>query len=678
MKMATTLKRLFTGLVSGALVCAAIAPAALASVNGTDTGQTSPQPINPLHGSIGDTNVHYTQDSYTAVLQMYTTSQTLSVWKADKAVSMLVLASGAQALQQVRATAGTFQAKDGTPLDAQITATFVKETQAYPANATDPEKVYEGTVPDGNRVWIPDILDTQAPVSMQANTVQNIWLEFAIPAEAKAGIYTGTIEVTANALEQPLAFTYNLEVLDATLPGTQDYAFDIELWQYPYSSAEYYGVEPFSQAHLNILRPHMQKYKELGGHAITASIVDEAWGGQTYSANEIHYPSMITWTKGTDGGFRFDYTVFDQWVSFNHAMGIGDKIVCYSMIPWENKITYYDEATAAKQSVTAEAGTPEYAEIWTQFLKDFTAHLDEKGWFEQVYIGIDERPNMAAVFDVIDQVKNKDGKAFKISAAMDTFSSKDFSITGRVDAVSVGSQAAKERLGTFKKFVKERNESNQNYHTTLYTCVGHFPNSFTRSMPGESYWTMLFAAKQGTNGFLRWALDAWTQDPLRDTTHSLFEAGDCFLLYPDEKSSASPTSKSSIRLEKLAEGVRDVNKLYLMMEAFPQLEKDVNRLLRKYVKDKYAAEPLVLDRSTATWAAAKTQTRLPRDMQALKDGIAEITAKYIGLRDGIIAVKKPLSTGAIALLSIGCVAAAACFGTAVGVTALKHKKKKQP
>jgi hypothetical protein len=29
-----------------------------------------------------------------------------------------------------------------------------------------------------------------------------------------------------------------------------------------------------------------------------------------------------------------------------------------------------------------------------------------------------------------------------------------------------------------------------------------------------------------TAGFLRWAYDAWVADPLNDTTHNAFEAGD--------------------------------------------------------------------------------------------------------------------------------------------------------
>lgn len=75
--------------------------------------------------------------------------------------------------------------------------------------------------------------------------------------------------------------------------------FDIELWQYPYNSAEnIYNVEPFSEEHLNIMRWGWRFIRVLG-HAITTTISEEAWSGQTYiSANDVfHYPSMIKWTK---------------------------------------------------------------------------------------------------------------------------------------------------------------------------------------------------------------------------------------------------------------------------------------------------------------------------------------------------------------------------------------------
>lgn len=53
---------------------------------------------------------------------------------------------------------------------------------------------------------------------MKANQVQNIWVSFAIPKDAKAGTYTTTLTATADGMETPLTFTYTIEVKAATLP----------------------------------------------------------------------------------------------------------------------------------------------------------------------------------------------------------------------------------------------------------------------------------------------------------------------------------------------------------------------------------------------------------------------------------------------------------------------------
>ena len=175
---------------------------------------------------------------------------------------------------------------------------------------------------------------------------------------------------------------------------------------YPYTSAEYYGVEPFSDEHYEIMESSMQIYKEIGGHAITTTISEEAWTGQTYSKNEIHYPSMVKWTKESDGSFTYDYTDFDNWVSFCKELGIGDKIILYSIAPWHNSFTYWDNGELVYEPF--RAGSERYNTVWGNFLEDLTAHLEEMGWYDDAYIGIDERGFSAAAFDLIESVKNSE------------------------------------------------------------------------------------------------------------------------------------------------------------------------------------------------------------------------------------------------------------------------------
>ena len=623
-----------------------------------------------LRAVASDTSVIYTTEHRNGLEEWEAEPPHLWAWGNDRADFQLSLITGGHALKQVRVTA-----EGGTVPAEWVRISFIEETLAYGANATDPELVYDGVLPEGDRVSGPDILAGDDPVDVEADEVQPVWVSIRVPKDTPAGNYTLRLHLTWDGDGEGLSVELPFRTVGVSLPDPQEYRFDIELWQYPYSSAEYYGVEPFSERHLAILKKQMELYRDLGGHAITASIVEEAWGGQTYSANEVHYPSMIRWIRQADGTFRFDYTQFDQWVSLNRELGIGDKIICYSMIPWENQVSYYDEASGSVQSVAAEAGTPEYSALWTPFLQSFVAHLDEKGWFDAAYIGIDERDNMAQAFDVIDSVRNREGKTLKIAGAMNHFDGDSAPIAERVDSVSVGSETARENLKDFEAFVQSRRDSGKDVSTTLYTCVGHFPNSFALSMPCESYWTILFCAKEKTTGFMRWAYDAWVEDPLEDTTHMLFEAGDCFLIYPDGRDSADPTPRMSVRLAKLAEGVRDVNKLYQISEQFPQLGEEVDQLLKGVRRD-YSSRKVNLGRSTAYWASRWTQWKMPRDMAELREEIYRVSTRYALMSYGFLTIHDDLTAGEIAgLIAAGAAILGVIAGGTVWIVRRKRKRK---
>ena len=81
-----------------------------------------------------------------------------------------------------------------------------------------------------------------------------------------------------------------------------------------------------------------------------------------------------------------------------------------------------------------------------------------------------------------------------------------------------------------------------------------------------------YAAARGYDGFLRWAYDAWPADPVRDARHVLWPAGDTFLVYPG--------SHSSIRFEKLREGIADFEKIRLLRTwASGSTDAEVRRLM---------------------------------------------------------------------------------------------------
>lgn len=557
------------------------------------------------------TDIACTQDQYEVLAAAQDSHTEIVAWKNDCAIAQIAVLSGEAKVDGLTVSAGKFAGMSGD-FEGSVKCAFIRETKAFVGN---------GKQDDGSRSAYPDVIWSDDPVDLEARRVQPVWVNFTVPKNARPGTYTGEIVLAAAGIRA--AVPYTLEVLDLTAPDPQDYRFDIELWQYPYRVADYYGVEPFSQEHFDILRPHLEKYRELGGHAITASIVEEPWNGQTYG----RYPSMIKWIRRTDRTFSFDFAQFDRWVEFCHSIGLGDKIVCYSLIPWGNRIRYYDEKKGKERCIAPRTGTWKYKKVWRQFLQALVDHAEQKGWFDDLYIGIDERAAMKKAYDLIDTVRSKDGKLLKKAAAMNHFNAKYFPLIDRMASVSVGSEPLKGAMADYKQLCARR-KGHPELRTTVYTCVGHFPNSFTYSMPGEGYWTILFSAAMGANGYLRWAYDAWVKDPLRDTTHVSFESGDCFLIYPDEADAAHPVPRTSVRLEKLAEGMRDINKLLLLADRSEAMAQRMAQLLAS-VRCDYTQNP---DKVAVAVADEKTRAQLPEDMDRIRGELAAMARDFLAAK----------------------------------------------
>jgi hypothetical protein len=92
--------------------------------------------------------------------------------------------------------------------------------------------------------------------------------------------------------------------------------------------------------------------------------------------------------------------------------------------------------------------------------------------------------------------------------------------------------------------------------TYYICCTPPKPNTFVFSPPVEGRWLGWYTLAHGYDGMLRWAYDSWTADPIRDTRHVYWGAGDCFMIYPG--------GNSAVRFEKMREGISDFEKLRIL------------------------------------------------------------------------------------------------------------------
>lgn len=400
---------------------------------------------------------------------------------------------------------------------------------------------------------VADILDVKLVQDIQARHTQPVWINIWTPAETKSGVYRGRVHFKSkNGKFTPLDI--ELRVANRVVPTPREWSFWLDLWQNPYAVARYYQVPLWSQAHFDAMRPIMRQLADAGQKCITASIMHQPWGGQT----EDPFESMVMRVKKLDGTWVYDYAVFDKWVEFAMSMGIDREINCYSMIPWKLSFRYYDQASDGMKFVNAKVGSPEYREFWFPFLKDFARHLKEKGWFGITTIAMDERP-MDQMQKAIALIREADPD-FRVALAGNYHPQIEKDIQDY--CIALGQTFPTEVLAERKA---------KGMRSTVYTCCSDpYPNMFTFSAPAEAPWHAWYAAAADFDGYLRWAFNSWVKDPLRDSRFRSFGAGDCFQVYPG--------GRSSVRFERLIEGIQDFEKIRILREEFKNDSEKLKKL----------------------------------------------------------------------------------------------------
>lgn len=474
-----------------------------------------------------------------------------SAWRGEKVFAQAVISSDAE-LKDVTVAVSDLRSGKSVIGSGNISVQFVSFVVS---DLLDTTKFGQCSSREDKSKWgevlVADVLDLKESMNIPTGRKQPVWMTVNVPSDAKPGKYTGRMSVSSsNAKTRSLPV--ELVVSDHILPPAHDWAFHLDLWQNPYSVARYAGVPLWSEAHFEAMRPVMRMLAEAGQKSVTATIMNRPWNGQTEDA----FGSMVTKIRRIDGSWLYDYTIFDRWVEFMFSLGIDRQINCYSMIPWALEFDYYDQATSSPTTFQAAPGSEEYNEYWGSFIADFSRHLKAKGWFEKTMIAMDERPmeSMQAVLSLIRRTEPD----FKISLAGNYHEPINFGIAD----FSEGFAPKKE----FPESAKAKRKG-LGLTTTFYTCCAEaHPNMFVISDPDEAAWLGWFAQAENYDGYLRWAYNSWTMDPLADARFRTWPAGDCFVVYPG--------GRGSVRFSKLVEGIQDFEKIRILKEQWRKEDDD--------------------------------------------------------------------------------------------------------
>lgn len=481
-------------------------------------------------------NVHYRQMATPPAMGCKDT--TVHAWRGERLGLEALIASG-EGTGELKVTMTPLRRGKRTYKTPGSSVAFMRyvTTTAWPGCGYPPDTLPTFTVPD--MIDLPE-----ATVAMAPRTVRPIWLTVEVP-DVEPGVYNMAVSVEEAATGKKIGeLRLNIDVDARKLPAGPDQTFYLDLWQQPYSVSRYYGVEPWSEEHLELMRPYTDKLARAGQKAVTAVLFYEPWGEQS---NDKFEP-MVATTRLADGTWKFDYEVFDRWVDFMASAGIDGDIECFSMVPWQPQYRYLDAATGELKFLEAKPGSEAYRELWTAFLTDFAAHLRSRGLFERTMIAMDERglEDMLSAYAV--------AKAAVPDIRMSLAGSFHKELVDSLDCYTL-------IKGDFFPDDVIGRRRDRGLLTLMYTCCATpAPSQFSNSAPADGAYIPVYATATGHDGYLHWSYMNWTDNPLEDTRFHMFAPGDTYFIYPD--------GRSSVRYERMVEGIQMSEKIRMLRDEF--------------------------------------------------------------------------------------------------------------
>jgi len=425
-------------------------------------------------------------------------------------------------------------------------------------------------------LW-PDPLFVFKPgIRVDKGSVQPIWVNITVPANAKSTDYTAYITVRPKGLE-PRSVKLNLRVRDFSLPKDTHLKTAFDFYEYlvdmRYPKREYETSRQY--------KTRLDKIK-------TAIYLDML----RHRLNPIHNVGNPVFLGNHNGVYTLDFVEFDRKVEFYKKYGQ----------------TVFGIAQEWPQGYNGEWTNAWYGFSGPQALegvfKEYAKHLEERGWLADAFAYIfDETLNKVREVTGLIHKANPGIKNLVTMPPEEGYPDVDIWCVriNNLDNLSV------------KKFLR------QNKEIWVYVAGPSFPYpSLNLDFLSVHYRIIPWICwKYKLSGFLYWCVNYWHNvNPLEDPMTYPEQNGNGCLYYPDPE---GESFVGSIRLEVLRDGIEDFEYLYLLKEKLKQMEYSIasDNILLEEIQDALELPDSVV-RSSAYYASE------PNRISGMREKIAQL------------------------------------------------------
>lgn len=371
------------------------------------------------------------------------------------------------------------------------------------------------------------------------------WIDFE--GDIRPGVYPTTVALEADDGSTLSESTVEIEVLALDLP---EQTTRVTNWFYADCLADYYQVEPFSDRHFEICAHFIETAVKNGINMILTPVftvaLDTRIGGERTTTQLVRI-------KREQGDYTFDFDLLDRWIAICERAGVQYFEISHLFSQW-------GAAHAPKVMATVDgeyrrlfgwetdASGEEYVRFLQAFLRELTAHLEQKGLKDRCYFHISDEPGGSAMEQYQKNRETVDPylKDWKL---LDALSDVEFYRQG-LCPIPVPSSGAIEAFQ--KENIAER---------WVYYCCGPWvgaSNRFVAMHLGRTRSIGLQMYRYGIEGFLHWGYNFYNNQYSYDHVNPFLNpaagywgvTGDAMVVYPGQD--GYPLESLRLRAQKQA------------------------------------------------------------------------------------------------------------------------------
>jgi hypothetical protein len=321
------------------------------------------------------------------------------------------------------------------------------------------------------------------------------------------------------------------------LPSPEEWRFQTNMCINPEAIAQWHEVSLWSDQHLKALEDYVELMQLAGQKNINVPVFN-------YYNSKTQIP-LIKWEEGAKGKLIANFDSFDRLIESLSKLGIKGQVDCIAYRPMGiNTISYFDKAG---QQINKPLDIYGDAVLLKDCYRQVVKHLKQKELLDKSVFafGAGNAEDIIFLKELITSIESN----IKLELVAQEWSS---GIMQNVYAANVPSQ-----FSNLKEWFKLRHQ--QGLETSyLVEAKEKYPNICLTSPSAQSAWLGWYAASQGIDGIHVEQFNNWGDKPLTEARLDAASSGSNSLIYPG--------ARSSIRYERIIEGIQDFEKLLIIKE----------------------------------------------------------------------------------------------------------------